>query len=341
MLHWRLVVKSHVCLPVLIVGAFAAAAAVGQPGMTTCAGVNHLTGAWSGGYPVSAYRLAVRIQVPSTLAIDAIEWFFLANPSVPPGGVGIGTVAVHAALANGMPAWIPSASATMAAGIRGSWWSGPVFAPPAVLAPGTWWISFSVPITSMFQLVAVENSPPGPDATPYALDMFGGWSMGAPPQRFKIRLRSAGCASQTIPFASVVSYGLGCTGNSGPLTIVPAAGQLPVLGNSGFALELWNGTPSAPAAWFVSTFVEPNSIGIPGGCAIHLEPAALLGLLSLGLNPVAAGSTNSAGAAVASFPIPADPALGGRIFAVQATVADFVFPAGFTTSNALQLTLGL
>lgn len=333
----------HLVVLVVAAGAALEPAIPAQPaGMTVCAGFNHLTNATSGGYALpSQRRLAVPFAVTSAINVDAVEWYFILSPIAPSLSIGGGSVDIRPDdPVTGLPSATPIATANWPNGPAGPNWSGATFATTAVLAPGIWWVSYSRAPLAGSQTLGYQDNPAGPDATPYAIETAGAWALQATPHRFKVRISAVTCSANPIPPAALVSAGPGCAGAGGVTTLQSVGGQLPTLGNAGFALELLNGAPNSTSFWFIAAFAQPNAAAIGGGCFVHLDLSSLLNLITLGVNPIVALPTNPGGGAILPAPIPNQPSLGGQVIAVQVAVADASAAAGFTTSNALQATFG-
>jgi hypothetical protein len=129
----------------------------------------------------------------------------------------------------------------------------------------------------------------------------------------------AGAAAQTLPFAAPCG--------TPPLAITDANGP-PQLGNALYRVELAGGAPGQ-AAVLVAGFADTSALGaplpfpLPGGCALHVEPAAVLFHL-----------TSGAGAASQAMAVPAAAVFAGTIVFAQWLQAP---GAGFIGSGALAI----
>jgi ELWxxDGT repeat protein len=143
-----------------------------------------------------------------------------------------------------------------------------------------------------------------------------------------------------VPLAALTSVGSGCLGSNGTPVLSGLAGQLPMIGNNFFALEVQNGAANSASYWFLASRAQPNTLALPGGCSVHLELTSLATLFGLGINPFLVLPTSGIGAATFSFPIPNDPTLAGYTAGVQVGITDLTTPSGFTVTNALNVTIG-
>lgn len=115
------------------------------------------------------------------------------------------------------------------------------------------------------------------------------------------------------------------------LSLLPIG--LPSLGNSGFALSIQNGLPSAIAYLGVSEGPAASPLLLPGGCELLLDAASLILLGPFALDPT--------GSLVLSVPVPLAPEFSGVQRLGQVGVMDQTNPAGLCLSNALLVRFGL
>lgn len=147
------------------------------------------------------------------------------------------------------------------------------------------------------------------------------WFLATPPIRVSVNAAQNGGLPLAAPSASATTFtGVPFTGWNGPAFFPPVVlmpgtwwvvySSLPV----SFGSE-WLGVENAPPGLDATTCVQPGVIPFGSGCSVHLEPVTFLDLITLGLNPVDAGTTSAAGATGLVIPIPAAPAHATNIVA--------------------------
>ncbi|MAG55352.1 MAG: hypothetical protein CMJ83_03590, partial [Planctomycetes bacterium] len=149
-------------------------------------------------------------------------------------------------------------------------------------------------------------------------------------------------------YARWASYGLGCAGFNQPGAPIPnlASPFSPTLGNAAFRLRAAISTPGAglqPWLFMTPTPVAPPTLlfgqGFFTNCYLRLDPAVLAPLIAAGITPLAVPPFNIAGQTDILIPIPANPALAGRVVTAQLAAIGATAPQPFLVSNALELTI--
>ena len=327
-------------------------ASVFSQAQSSCGGLNHLSGVFSGSVATANGDVrAVQFVPNQPMVVDRVRFYFASGQT--PGSIAIprGTIGIRDQdPLSGLPAATPLISATFnnnSGGIIqiGPQWGGAPFSESIFLqANHPYWISFeSAPFTNGAQL-AVQNAPPGPDVVFSTLNSAGaGWQPITVANSFKMKLSSANCTPPSAPAASALAVGTGCGPAGGSAPSLVGFG-IPSIGNSSFRLDLGGAPAGTPVLvyWSLPATSAPLSLG--GGCTLYLDPISLLSFVQLGANPIATLSLDAGGTVSLPLPIPPFPAIAGFEVATQAVFLDpNGFPLGgvpMTFSAGLSLRLG-
>lgn len=135
-----------------------------------------------------------------------------------------------------------------------------------------------------------------------------------------------------VAFGPVVTYGTGLTGSHGRVPAIGTRGQLPILGNSSFAVQVWRVREGAPGCIWLSDGFAMTPAGA-GTFWVSLANVLCLPLVVRSSNEEVEG-----GSAIWRLPLPLDPALVGASAFWQGTFLDPGALGGWSHTGGLATT---
>jgi hypothetical protein len=171
-------------------------------GLAVCFGLNEASNSFNY-YPLPiGTRVGVSFIPPFATSVEEVDWY---GPLIAPTSVSISGFIVEIRTPDpvtGLPSnnvLASTVASTFYPSPNGQGWQDGNFGTPVILSPTmTYWVTFTSSSTSTTAppiSIGVENTPPGPDLTPYSLEINGTWGPIMTDTRFKIRFESTNCSA--------------------------------------------------------------------------------------------------------------------------------------------------